>query len=104
MAGQKSRKKIALIATASGRKALGMHGARGFWLNIMLLGASLFGAIDHFWHGELFLVGTNWMADIALGSAITAGVFGAWGIIALKHKTSHQTMMRMGTGILRKNK
>lgn len=56
-----------------------------FWLNIMLLGGALFGVIDHLWHGELFLIGQNWMFDLALGSTITAGIIGSWGVIVYKN-------------------
>ena len=50
-----------------GRKSFNWKGARSFWLNIMLLGGAIFGAIDHLWNGELFLIGTNWAMDLALG-------------------------------------
>ncbi|MEM7820366.1 MAG: hypothetical protein QW227_00265 [Candidatus Aenigmatarchaeota archaeon] len=59
-------------------------GARGFWLNIMLLGGALFGMIDHIWNGELFLIGTNWVMDLVLGSIITGGITVSWSIIAFK--------------------
>ncbi len=80
---------VPLAATIIGtltRKSLGKHGAHGFWLNIMLLGGALFGVIDHFWNGELFLISANWMLDLALGGSITAGIFVSWGVIVSKDR------------------
>jgi hypothetical protein len=58
----------------------------GFWLNLMFLGASLFGVIDHLWNGELFLIGENVISDIFLGVTITLSVFVAWGLMVNKDK------------------
>jgi hypothetical protein len=52
-----------------------------YWLNLMFLGASVFGIIDHFWNGELFLIGSNWVGDLTLGFTITAGIIMSWGLI-----------------------
>ncbi len=71
----------------------GTGGARGFWLNIMLLGGALFGGIDHFWNGELFLITSTWMSDVALGLTITASIFGTWGIIAYNAQLIHPFRM-----------
>lgn len=43
------------------------------------LGA-IFDVVDHLWHDELFLISSNWIADIALGCTITGTVFEAWGL------------------------
>jgi len=51
------------------------------WLNLLLSGASIFGVVDHLWNGELFLIGKNLMADLALGLTITLTIFAAWGAI-----------------------
>ena len=59
---------------------LSKKGAQGFWLNLLLYGAAVFGVVDHLWHGELFLISSNWMTDVALGGAITGAIFGAWGL------------------------
>lgn len=80
---------VPLAATLIGvtrRRALSRHDAHGLWLNIMLLGASLFGVIDHFWNGELFLISANWVLDLALGGTITLGVFASWGVVVNKEK------------------
>jgi hypothetical protein len=47
----------------------------------MFLGAAIFGVIDHLWNGELFLISTNWIMDLALGFTITGGIIGSWGLI-----------------------
>ena len=52
-----------------------------YWLNLMFLGASLFGIIDPSWTGELFSIGSNWMGDLTLGFTITAGIIMSWGLI-----------------------
>lgn len=54
---------------------------RLFWLILMFYGGSLFGVIDHLWNGELFLVSENWLKDVSLGIAITAGIILGWGVI-----------------------
>ena len=51
------------------------------WLTMMLGGASVFGVIDHLWNGELFLVSSNIMWDLALGTVITAAVTGLWFVV-----------------------
>jgi hypothetical protein len=61
----------------------------GFWLNLLLLGGALFGVIDHFWNGELFLIGPNIFTDLALGVTITAGIFVAWGTIVFREKITY---------------
>jgi len=68
----------ALIQFIRGRNNKDQHNC---WLNLMFLGAALFGIIDHFWNGELFLIGANWIMDIALGFTITGGIIGTWGLI-----------------------
>ncbi|MBL7160234.1 MAG: hypothetical protein ISS93_00065 [Candidatus Aenigmarchaeota archaeon] len=82
---------VPLIATVVGfvaRKASRRGGVHGFWLNIMLLGGALFGAIDHLWYGELFIITANWGMDLALGGAITAGITAGWGAIVFKPQIS----------------
>lgn len=71
----------ATLMGVAGRRALSKHDAHSLWLNIMLLGGSLFGLIDHAWNAELFLFGANWMFDLALGGTITLGIFACWGLV-----------------------
>jgi len=81
----------AAIAGLIRRKASHSKGARSFWLNIMLLGGAVFGMVDHAWNGELFMIGANWMSDIALGMTITAGITASWAFIAFKPEIASMT-------------
>ncbi len=60
--------------------------AHYYWLNLLLFGASIFGVVDHLWNGELFLISANPLMDLALGFAITATIFIAWGLIVALDK------------------
>ncbi len=73
----------------------------GLWLNLMLLGGSLFGVIDHFWNGELFLLGSNLLADISLGATITLGIFAAWGIMVSRERLAKLRYLNRRMGIYR---
>jgi hypothetical protein len=53
---------------------------QNYKLNLMLLGGTMFGFIDHLWNGELLMISGSWMMDLALGFTITAGILGSWGI------------------------
>jgi hypothetical protein len=74
-----------IITTIRGRQK---KEPKSQWLNLMLYGGTLFGVIDHLWNGELFLVSSSWVRDIALGFAITAAIFAGWGIIVGLSKVS----------------
>lgn len=76
----------ALLITAFRRKVLRKKDVEGFWLNLLLLGGALFGVIDHFWNGELFLLGPNLLVDLSLGVTITAGIFVSWGVIVYRER------------------
>lgn len=90
----------ALVITALRRKLLGKKDTEGFWLSLLLLGGALFGVIDHFWNGELFLIGANWMLDLSLGVTITAGIFAAWGLIVHRERlVNSATQVERKTGI-----
>ncbi|MBN2102334.1 MAG: hypothetical protein JW716_05690 [Candidatus Aenigmarchaeota archaeon] len=82
----------ALFGSFFGQKIKGIKSVHGHWLNLMLLGASVFGGIDHMWNGELFMMGANIMTDLALGFTITTGVFASWGIVVYKERLSHSWM------------
>ena len=79
----------ALLITAFRRKILRKKDVEGFWLNLLLLGGALFGVIDHFWNGELLLIGANWAADLMLGVTITAGIFVSWGLIVHRERITN---------------
>ena len=57
-------------------------------LNLLLSGGAAMLIIDHFWNGELFLIGANIYSDLLLGVLMTAGVFVFWGIIIAAGKIS----------------
>jgi hypothetical protein len=59
---------------------------RQSWLTLLLAGGGVFGVIDHLWNGELFLLGSNLLSDLALGTAITVGIFCLWEILVLRDK------------------
>jgi hypothetical protein len=97
---------VPLVATLIGfigRKAFHRDGTHGFWLNIMLLGGSVFGFVDHLWNGELFLLGPNMVSDITLGFAITGSIIASWGVVSYKAEIAN-TLHRFSSqlGILRK--
>ena len=51
------------------------------WLNLLFLGAAIFGLVDHWWNGELFLIGENLIMDIMLGVTITISTIIIWGLL-----------------------
>ncbi len=55
-------------------------------LTLLLAGGGMFGVVDHLWNGALFSVGSNLFTDLALGTAITVGIFCLWEIITLKDR------------------
>ena len=59
-----------------------------WWLALMFCGGALFGVVDHWWNGELFLISENIASDLLLGVTITAVILIAWGITVLRSKTS----------------
>ena len=59
-----------------------------FWLSLLLVGGAIFGVIDHWWNGELFLIGKEPLIDIMLGVTITIAIFVAWVIIITLNKTA----------------
>ena len=58
------------------------------WLNLLFWGGALFGVIDHFWNGELFLISENLVSDLMLGVVITLGILATWGIMVAVSKRS----------------
>jgi hypothetical protein len=75
----------ALVHTGMRKKVKSMNeNVHQWWLSLLLAGGAIFGVIDHLWNGELFLIGPNIMADLALGVVITVGLCCVWaGIVAL---------------------
>lgn len=89
---------ISSVVWSSKRK-----GPAGWWLNLLLYGGAMFGVVDHFWHGELFLIGKAPLMDLLLGVTITAAIFGGWGITLGIARIYPNLGRRMGyrLGILR---
>jgi len=62
-------------------------------LNLMLLGAALFGVIDHAWNNELFLISDHFLSDILLGVTITFVTVLVWAIgIWVQSRNSFHTI------------
>lgn len=59
-----------------------------WWLNLMFYGGALFGVIDHWWNGELFLISENIAKDLSLGLVISAVILITWGIMLAYSKTN----------------
>jgi len=57
------------------------------WLSFLLSGAAIFGLIDHWWNGELFLIGENITMDVMLGITITIATFIIWGVVTTLDKS-----------------
>ena len=63
-------------------------------LNLMFYGATIFGAIDHLWNGEFFLISPNIAQDLLKGVVISATVLAVWsaGLMWEKMKSSRLSM------------
>ncbi len=57
-----------------------------YWLNILLLGGSIFGVVDHLWNGKLLLFGENTIMDISLGITITITMVFIWAVMVVIDK------------------
>jgi hypothetical protein len=57
------------------------------WLGLLLGGGAVFGLVDHWWNGELFLIGENIVMDLLLGVTITVAIFVIWAIMFTIDKT-----------------
>ena len=51
------------------------------WLSLLLVGGAVFGLVDHWWNGELFLIGENILMDVMLGVTITIAIGAIWAIL-----------------------
>jgi hypothetical protein len=78
---------VAAIAHHISRKKIpSMNNTHHLWLGLLLVGGALFGIVDHLWNGELFLIGSNIVSDLLLGTTITLTIIVAWGIVVLLDK------------------
>lgn len=53
------------------------------WLNLLLIGGAIFGLVDHWWNGELFLIGENVLMDLMLGITITMAIVIIWAVLVI---------------------
>ena len=58
------------------------------WLTLLLVGATVFGIVDHLWNGELFLIGENVGFDLLLGVVITIVTIAVWAVVVIVDKKS----------------
>ena len=70
----------AAVATAAWKKT---GSVKVWWLTLMFYGGALFGVIDHWWNGELFLISENIISDLLLGVTISAVILAGWGIAVI---------------------
>jgi hypothetical protein len=69
---------IGAILVHATRKVRKSEDDEGRWLALLLAGGSIFGIVDHWWNGELAMVGPNPVNDILLGAAITVVICAFW--------------------------
>jgi hypothetical protein len=80
---------IAAIVHGSMRKSVSSwkESTHHLWLSLLLFGGAIFGLIDHWWNGELFFIGENFLLDLLLGATITVAIFIIWGVIVTLDKS-----------------
>ena len=64
------------------------------WLGLLLAGGAIFGIVDHWWNGELFLIGENIVYDLMLGVAITVAIVIVWAVITLLDKSKQHKKIK----------
>jgi len=64
------------------------------WLNFLLIGAAVFGVVDHWWNGELFLISENLSMDLLLGIVITIATIIIWAVIVTMDKSKSQKTVK----------
>ena len=57
------------------------------WLGLLLAGGAIFGLVDHWWNGELFLIGENIVMDLLLGVTITIAIIVIWAVAITINKS-----------------
>ncbi len=66
------------------------------WLNQLFLGGAIFGIVDHWWNGELFLMGENLIKDLMLGLMITVVIFAIASLMVLADKWKKPFIVKTG--------
>lgn len=64
------------------------------WLGLLLGGGAIFGLVDHWWNGELFLIGENILMDLMLGVTITIAIVIIWAVVIMLNKTKMQKTVK----------
>ncbi len=64
------------------------------WLSFILVGGAIFGLVDHWWNGELFLIGENILMDIMLGITITIAIIVIWAVIRTLDKSKVKKLVK----------
>ena len=64
------------------------------WLSFLLAGGAIFGVVDHWWNGELFLIGENILMDIMLGITITISIVAIWAVLRTFDKTKEKKLVK----------
>jgi hypothetical protein len=64
------------------------------WLSFLLAGGAIFGVVDHWWNGELFLIGENILMDIMLGITITISIVVIWAVLRTFDKTKEKKSVK----------
>ena len=60
------------------------------WLTLLLSGGAIFGVVDHWWNGELFLIGENILFDLTLGVVITVAIVFIWAVVTRLDRSKQQ--------------
>jgi hypothetical protein len=71
----------ACLLIHGGKKMLKQDNGKTRRLGLLMSGGAVFGVVDHWWNGELFLVGADPLADIALGMVITVSIAAFWAVL-----------------------
>jgi len=67
----------AIVASAAWQKT---KSPKAWWLTLLFWGGALFGVVDHWWNGELFLISPDIGRDLLLGVTISAVILAVWGV------------------------
>ena len=87
---------IAAISHFIMRKNIGSwkNSTNHLWLGLLLAGGAIFGLVDHWWNGELFLIGENILMDLMLGVTITVAIVIIWAVAVTLNKSKQQKTIK----------
>ena len=69
------------------------------WLSFLLAGGAIFGLVDHWWNGELFLIGENILMDLTLGVVITIAIVVIWAVLTTLDKTKAKNILSVRSNL-----